>query len=252
MQDYALTDVGRVRTRNQDYLYSSSDPVGDLENLYLVADGMGGHKAGDYASRFLVEHIVAFFENHRSENGEIDLTEMMRQAIYEGNRELYRKSTQNAQLSGMGTTLVAATVKNNKLFVANVGDSRLYLCRDGKLSQITRDHSYVEEMVAMGRMVRGSKDYQNKKNIITRAVGTDWQIEVDFFEKELKAGDLILLCSDGLTNMISDQEIEQLLCSEGALKSKVGGLIVTANVKGGKDNIAVVLVDPQVSEVSAC
>ena len=248
MQDYALTDIGRVRTRNQDYLYSSSSPVGDLANLYLVADGMGGHRAGDYASRFLVEQLVRFFETNHGQ----DPVSLIREGICKVNEALYDRSVSRAELSGMGTTLVAATIRNDMLFVANVGDSRLYLNRSGELSQITKDHSYVEEMVALGRMSRGSRDYLEKKNIITRAVGTDWKVEADFFEVKLKEGDLILLCSDGLTNMLTDQEIEEELSFDGSLKDKVEGLIASANRKGGRDNIAAVLVDPQISEVDPC
>ncbi len=248
MQDYALTDVGRIRTRNQDYLYSSSAPIGNLENLYMVADGMGGHRAGDYASRFLVERLILFVEKNR----EKDPVHILREGIRQANRELLEKSLANKELSGMGTTLVAATVKNNELIAANVGDSRLYLYRSGELSQITRDHSYVEEMVALGRMTRGSRDYQEKKNIITRAVGTDRTVQVDFFRRELKPGDLFLLCSDGLTNMIGDEEIGGILGGDHSLKSKVEQLVAAANANGGKDNIAAVLVDPQISEVGVC
>lgn len=248
MQDYALTDVGKVRTRNQDYLYSSSNPIGDLENLYMVADGMGGHRAGDYASRFLVERLVLFI----GKNHEGDPVRILKEGLRQANREIFDKARNNPELSGMGTTLVAATVKNNTLITANVGDSRLYLCRSGELSQITKDHSYVEEMVAMGRMTRGSRDYLDKKNIITRAVGTDRTVEADFFRTELKPGDLFLLCSDGLSNMLSDKDIQSILRNGEPLKNKAEELVNSANRKGGRDNIAVILVDPQISEVGVC
>lgn len=248
MQDYALTDIGRVRAHNQDYLYASSVPVGDLANLYLVADGMGGHRAGDYASRFLVEQLVRFFAQNRGD----DPVDLIRRGIGEINRALYDKSLSRAELAGMGTTLVAATIKKDRLFIANVGDSRLYISRNGELSQITKDHSYVEEMVALGYMTRGSRDYLEKKNIITRAVGTDRNVEADFFEIRLREGDLVLLCSDGLTNMLTDREIEEELSFDGSLRDKVEGLVASANRKGGKDNITAVLVDPQISEVGPC
>ncbi len=249
MQDYAITDTGRVRKHNQDCIYSSSAPVGELENLYLVADGMGGHRAGDFASRFLVESLVSYFENHREE---MEPVERIRQAVADANRALYRESVVNSEHSGMGTTLVAATIRNRTIFAANVGDSRLYLFRNERLSQITHDHSYVEEMVSLGRMKRGSREYLEKKNIITRAVGTDPALDIDFFEEELAPKDLVLLCSDGLTNMVDERQIERLLGSQASLKSKVGSLIAAANAHGGKDNISVVLVDPQISEVEVC
>ena len=248
MNDYALTDVGRVRACNQDYLYSSSFPVGGLDNLYLVADGMGGHKAGDYASRFLVERLAAYLE----ENHGGDPEELLLSGIRRVNEQLYGKSVSNPELSGMGTTLVAATSRNHILYAVNVGDSRLYLLRGGRLSQITRDHSYVEEMVRLGRMRRGSREYQEKKNIITRAVGTDLKVEPDCFRVTLEAGDRILLCSDGLTNMLTDQEIEAGLGREGTLRDKVEYLVSEANRHGGRDNIAVILADPQISEVESC
>ncbi len=248
MQDYALTDVGRVRPHNQDYLYSSSAPVGGLENLYLVADGMGGHKAGDFASRFLVEQLVAYFEKNHLEN----VRTLFEEGIRYANRKLYEKSLSSLDLEGMGTTLVAATIRKNELFVANVGDSRLYLYKNGGLSQITRDHSYVEEMVRLGRMKRGSREYLEKKNLITRAVGTNRTVEADYFQLKLEAGSLVLLCSDGLTNMMTDREIADCLTAGGTLKDKVERLIAGANRNGGRDNIAVVLADPQISEVGVC
>ncbi len=248
MNDYARTDVGMVRSSNQDYLYSSSAPVGGLKNLYLVADGMGGHRAGDYASRFLVENLVEYFEKNAGGNP----LELFKEGIRRANEELYVKSISNPELSGMGTTLVAATVQDNTLFAANVGDSRLYLYQNGRLSQITLDHSYVEEMVRRGQMTRGSKEYLAKKNIITRAVGTDRRVEADFFRKKLGKGDLILICSDGLSNMLMDREIESVLDGGGPLKDKVECLINWANEHGGQDNITVILADPQISEVESC
>ncbi len=248
MQDYALTDVGRVRPRNQDYLYSSSSPVGGLDNLYLVADGMGGHNAGDYASRFMVEELVRYFSENPAEN----VRRLFEEGIRSANRALYEKSLTSPCLEGMGTTLVAATVMDGELFVANVGDSRLYLYNNGELSQITQDHSYVEEMVRMGRMVKGSREYLEKKNLITRAAGTSRNLEADYFRVRLETGSLILMCSDGLTNMLTDREIADSLAQGGTLKDRVERLIAGANQRGGRDNIAVVLIDPQVSEVGEC
>ncbi|MCI8661833.1 MAG: Stp1/IreP family PP2C-type Ser/Thr phosphatase [Hungatella sp.] len=248
MEAYALTDVGRVRECNQDYIYSSSDPVGCLDNLLLVADGMGGHNAGDYASRFMVEEL-----NHYVKAREEGLpVQVLKDGICQVNRQLYRKSLENPVLSGMGTTLVAATTQDKTLYAANVGDSRLYLFREGALRQVTRDHSFVEEMVAKGQMERYSKDYQRRKNIITRALGIMDRVEVDFFEEELLHGDLLLLCSDGLSNMITDEEMALILSEHGSLKYKVEKLASQANEHGGYDNIAVIVADPQISEVRPC
>ena len=248
MQAYALTDVGRIRTHNQDYLYSSSEPVGDLKNLFLVADGMGGHLAGDYASRFAVETLVSYLK--KISQGQI--IPELKQGLEKINEELYAKSLGDAAYRGMGTTLVAATIEDNILYVANIGDSRLYLYRNGSLIQITRDHSYVEELVAWGQLERGSHDYLEKKNIITRAVGAESRVMADFFEESLQPGDFILLCSDGLSNMVPESEICQCLGQQQSLREKVEMLINMANGNGGRDNIAAILVDPEVSEVKPC
>ncbi len=248
MEAYALTDAGRVRSLNQDYIYFSSDHVGSLDNLFLLADGMGGHRAGDYASRFMIEHLNSYVERHKGNSPVRILQEGIRQV----NWDLYRKSVENEALSGMGTTLVAATAEGDTLFVANVGDSRLYLFRGGRLCQVTRDHSYVEELVALGQMERNSRDYLEKKNIITRALGIMPDVEVDFFEKQLYPGDLILMCSDGLSNMLMEEEMVAILSQRDSLKKKVRRLVDRANEEGGYDNIAVLLADPRISEVRSC
>ena len=246
MKACALTDTGRVRTANQDYVYASVEPVGSLPNLFVVADGMGGHQAGDYASRYIVENLVTYLQY--TENSQI--VPLLREGILKVNTRLYQESKEKPELSGMGTTLVAAVADENTLYVANVGDSRLYLVRD-RIRQVTKDHSYVEELVSLGRLERGSKDYKDKKNIITRAVGTEDKLLVDFFEVGLEPGDFILMCSDGLSNMLEDVEMEEIVGSDLELEEKAEKLITVANDNGGKDNIAVVLVDPQIGrEVS--
>ena len=246
MKACALTDTGRVRTANQDYVYASVEPVGSLPNLFVVADGMGGHQAGDYASRYIVENLVSYLQY--TENSQI--VPLLREGILKVNTMLYQESKEKPELSGMGTTLVAAVADENTLYVANVGDSRLYLVRD-RIRQVTRDHSYVEELVSLGRLERGSKDYKDKKNIITRAVGTEDKLLVDFFEVGLEPGDFILMCSDGLSNMLEDVEMEEIVGSDLELEEKAEKLITVANDNGGKDNKAVVLVDPQIGrEVS--
>ena len=246
MEAYALTDTGRVRTMNQDYIYSSPEKVGSLPNLFLVADGMGGHRAGDYASRFAVENLVIYI--NRAGDGSPVM--QLKKGIETVNGMLYEESLKREELKGMGCTLVAGVVEDNLLYVANVGDSRLYLVRD-RIRQVTKDHSYVEELVSLGRLERGSKDYKDKKNIITRAVGTEDKLLVDFFEVGLEPGDFILMCSDGLSNMLEDVEMEEIVGSDLELEEKAEKLITVANDNGGKDNIAVVLVDPQIGrEVS--
>lgn len=247
IQAYAITDVGKVRYMNQDYIFSSVSSIGSLPNLFMVADGMGGHKAGDYASRFLVEQMIHYVEEHNDK----PIITVLNQGIKNANEKLYQLSQQEESLAGMGTTLVLAVIEQDVLYAANVGDSRLYLIGDD-IKQVTKDHSYVEEMVALGRLERNSEVYLKKKNIITRAIGSTPDVDVDFFEIEISPNDYILLCSDGLTNMVSEKEMEAIIRSDKTLKEKVEQLVATANLQGGKDNIAAILVEPQSSEVSRC
>lgn len=247
MKAYAVTDVGRSRSMNQDSVFASVDPVGPLSNLYMVADGMGGHQSGDLASRYLVRNLCTYIRETDGEPPEVLL-----RAVQQVNGELYQLSTEKPEYAGMGTTLVAATVKDGVLYVANVGDSRLYLVRRDGLKQVTRDHSFVEEMVSMGRMERGSQSYLEKKNIITRAVGIDRRVEVDLFEVELEKGDYILLCSDGLSNMVDNTDLFRLSFLPGSLEKKAEAMVTLANERGGRDNISVVLVEIEPEEVAGC
>ncbi|MCI9568528.1 MAG: Stp1/IreP family PP2C-type Ser/Thr phosphatase [Lachnospiraceae bacterium] len=244
---YAQTDIGRVRRINQDSIFASAAPVGPFPNLFIVADGMGGHKAGDFASRFLVERLSGFIKD----STETDVVTVLRKAIERVNYLLYQEAMQNPDRSGMGSTLVAATVSGGMMYVVNVGDSRLYLFRD-ELKQITRDHSLVEAMVSLGKMERNSESYESQKNIITRAVGIESEVEPDFFEVPLRKRDCVLLCSDGLTNMMEDSAISRILRSGDSLEQKTKSLIAGANENGGRDNIAVILAEPGASEVRLC
>ena len=238
MRAYAATDVGRIREVNQDYIFCSMEPVGKLPNLFLVADGMGGHKAGDLASRYTVETLTDSIKNSASDN---PIT-MINDAIIEANTKLLEKAAESEQYTGMGTTLVVCTIVGESMYVANVGDSRLYLY-DGRLSQITRDHSLVAEMVALGKLGRDEARRHEKKNVITRAIGGAKEIMADFFEAELTAGNRIIMCSDGLSNMVEDEEIERVLASDIPIEDKTKQLLGRANENGGKDNIAVVIIE---------
>ena len=238
MRAYAATDVGRIREVNQDYIFCSMEPVGKLPNLFLVADGMGGHKAGDLASRYTVETLTDSIKNSASDN---PIT-IINDAIVEANTKLLEKAAESEQYTGMGTTLVVCTIIGESMYVANVGDSRLYLY-DGRLSQITRDHSLVAEMVALGKLGRDEARRHEKKNVITRAIGGAKEIMADFFEAELTAGNRIIMCSDGLSNMVEDEEIERVLASDIPIEDKTKQLLGRAIENGGKDNIAVVIIE---------
>lgn len=240
LQAFSITDIGKRRKLNQDYVFVSVSPVGRLANLFIVADGMGGHNAGDYASKYTVETMEA--EIRSSSKTEVE--EILGDAILKANSHIRGIASRDESLSGMGTTVVAATVCGDVLRVANVGDSRLYMIRQNEIRQITRDHSLVEEMVRMGGIDRKTARNHPDKNIITRAVGALDSIEADFFTEKLKDGDMILLCSDGLTNMLEDEEICEIICRQTALSEKGRALIDAANANGGKDNIAVILIAP--------
>ncbi len=241
----SVTDIGKKRQLNQDYIYASVAAVGKLPNLFMVADGMGGHNAGDYASRFTIESIEKYVQN----SDEADPDNVFDEAVPIVNRDLRRIAASDKELSGMGTTLVAACVQDDMLRVANVGDSRLYIVNPRYITQITVDHSLVEEMIQKGGLDRKDARNHPDKNIITRAVGALDHIEADHFCVELQKEDTILLCSDGLTNMVDDEEIKRIVAGKGTLAERADALIEAANNNGGKDNIAVILIEPFANEV---
>ena len=244
LKTFSITDIGKRRKLNQDYVYTSELPVGHLANLFLVADGMGGHNAGDYASRYTIETIV----DEISRSDDESTVFVLEKAIKRANELIRKKSEEETELSGMGTTVVAATIEDDKLCVANVGDSRLYIINNREIRQITRDHSLVEEMVRMGGLKREMARNHPDKNIITRAIGALDDVDVDFFEVRLNKGDTILMCSDGLSNMIEDEEIRMIMQGQRDIVEKAESLVRAANNNGGKDNIAVVLVEPFADE----
>ena len=239
LKSFQLTDVGKKRKMNQDYVYSSDTGVGNLENVFIVADGMGGHAAGDYASSFTVQAIVDDIQTSEA----TDAKEILNHAIKEANYMLWKKAQEDVNLYGMGTTVVAATLVGDHLEVANVGDSRLYVIRD-RIMQITKDHSLVQEMVRMGGLDPEAARTHENKNIITRAIGGAETVDVDFFKVSLREGDIVLMCTDGLTNMLEDEEIRMIINAGRDVIEMAQKLIEAANNHGGKDNIAVILIEP--------
>ncbi|MGN0247819.1 MAG: Stp1/IreP family PP2C-type Ser/Thr phosphatase [Lachnospiraceae bacterium] len=240
LETYSATDIGRKRQLNQDYVFSSAKPLGNMPNLFIVADGMGGHNAGDYASKCTTETVVNEIQNSFEKNPTI----IIKKAIKTANAKIRKEASENENLFGMGTTLVIATIIGKYLQVSNIGDSRLYLLNKDGLRQVTEDHSLVEEMIRLGGLSREDARLHPDKNIITRAIGAKDEVEADFFTEELEAGNIVLMCSDGLTNMLEDKEIEAILLNpeKEELIQKGDALIKAANENGGKDNIAVVLV----------
>ncbi len=244
MRVYAGTDIGQRRQVNQDYVYASVEAVGNLPNLFVVADGMGGHNAGDYASSCAVHVLVDTVR----EDANYDPIKIMRYGIESANLKILEEAAKSEARKGMGTTMVAATVVGNYVYVANVGDSRLYVIHQG-IRQITKDHSLVQEMVRLGEIQEEEAINHPDKNIITRALGVTRSLDVDFFDLEIGPDTMILMCSDGLSNMVTNEEIADLLGRPGNLKEKGKALIRLANANGGKDNIAVVLIEPFTKEV---
>lgn len=248
MKSFSLTDVGQVRSQNQDYVYASEQPIGNLPNLFVLADGMGGHNAGDFASRCAVSVIEASVKKDMSFNP----IKIMRHAIEEANEKIHELAKEDAAKAGMGTTLVAVTVVGYYAYVANVGDSRLYVVQE-QIHQVTKDHSLVQEMVRMGEIKPEEARNHPDKNIITRALGAERTVDIDFFDLKLEPDSTILMCSDGLSNMVEDSKLEEIILDQTEELPKKGEkLLKEANQNGGKDNIAVILVEPFTNEVEKC
>jgi len=246
MKTFSKTDVGMCREVNQDYVFASPSGVGSLPNLLVVADGMGGHAAGDFASRFVVEEL----RKEILTSSETQPEKIIQSAIQTANTRLIAESHKDARLEGMGTTLVVATVIEHTLYFANVGDSRLYLIND-EVKQLSKDHSLVQEMVRLGGINEEEAKHHPDKNIITRAIGVKDRVEIDFFEYHIGEDDTILMCTDGLSNMVDDEEIFRIVKSSRDVVEIVEHLIERANINGGTDNIGVVVAQSFLDEVDS-
>ena len=248
MRVYSATDVGQKRKMNQDYVFVSENPVGNLPNLFVVADGMGGHNAGDYASSHAVHTLVEEIQK----DADFNPIKVIRHAIETANTEILTQAQQKDELRGMGTTMVVATIVGHYAYVANVGDSSLYVIQ-GQIHQITKDHSLVQEMVRIGEIKPEEARNHPDKNIITRALGAERTVDIDFFDLKMEPDSVILMCSDGLSNMVEDSKLEEIILDHTKELSQKGEqLLREANQNGGKDNIAVILVEPFTNEVEKC
>ncbi|MDD3279787.1 MAG: Stp1/IreP family PP2C-type Ser/Thr phosphatase [Lachnospiraceae bacterium] len=245
MRVFSETDIGQKRQMNQDFVFACEQPLGNLPNLFVVADGMGGHNAGDFASRYGVSVLVETVKKDTNFNP----VKILRHGMEAANELVLDQSRKDAGMAGMGTTMVAATIVGNYAYVANVGDSRLYLAAD-KLEQVTRDHSLIAEMVRIGELTPEEAKNHPDKNIITRAIGTGENVKIDFFDIKLSPGDQLVMCSDGLSNMVSDEEIFDIVKNTEDNLSRA--LIDRANANGGKDNIAAIVIEPFTNEVREC
>ena len=238
---YGETDVGKLREHNEDCIGWDT-----AMGLVLLADGMGGHNAGEIASELAVNSIREALQEVLAPNliasNVIDFNDAIREAIIYANDEIIRMANERLECAGMGTTIVVTLFHGNRVINANVGDSRIYRLRGKELTQISKDHSLVQEMLDNGYISEEEAQMSASRNLITRALGIADQVEVDISQDTLENGDLYLLCSDGLTDLVTDDEILQLLLLyKDDLESGCKELIALANEKGGKDNISVIL-----------
>jgi len=242
MKAFGQTDKGIVRRDNQDDFRIESLPDGDII-ICVVCDGMGGAKAGNIASTMASETFISALANQPMALQDKALSnDVILDAAMAANRVIHEMAKENSDYKGMGTTLVGAVVRSGQASVINVGDSRAYLISDEKMTQITRDHSLVEDMVFRGDITRDEARTHPNRNLITRVIGTEPQVARDLFEVELKPGDRLLFCSDGLTNLVSDDEILSGLRNYKDIETCCEMLITLALAKGGTDNVTALMV----------
>lgn len=233
LKAWTQTDVGLKRESNQDTFLVDHDL-----GLYIVADGMGGHKGGEVASALAVETVQQVVKKSFDENEDISLKDLILRAYNEASSAIFAKSEENSSIRGMGTTMVMSLVKEGEIYIGNVGDSRAYLVREEGIWQITEDHSLINEQIRAGFLTPNDAESFVDKNIITRSVGFESGVDCDVVARELQKGDNILLCSDGLTGMVTDRRIAEIL--KTSKPSEVVSLLVNeAKNHGGHDNITV-------------
>ncbi len=231
-----ISDIGLLRKRNEDHYL-----VMDKYGLFIVCDGMGGHKGGEIASTLAVENIEEYMLTLSANSLWEEPISILNAAICKANHLIWLQGQENPEWHEMGTTITAAVINKKQLSVANVGDSSLYMFRNGKLKKITRDHTLAEKMVADGLLKNEDKKNSGYNHILTRALGAQEDVLIDNFEHRLYAGDLVLLCSDGLTDMLENNEIESILNQNDNLENSINTLLEAALKKGGYDNITIIL-----------
>lgn len=238
----ARTDVGMIRSGNEDnFTVDSTEDRG----IFIVADGMGGHAAGEVASEMAVQIVQRELAGVTSLDGD-DVVPIVTESLRHANRAIHDRTLTEVDKQGMGTTVSALLLSGSRYLIGQVGDSRVYLLRDGQFAQLTKDHSYVQEQVDAGYLTPEQARYHPYSNVITRCVGAGQDVEPDIYRGEVRAGDLYLVASDGLTGMVDDRRLAQLLSSRADPERKVQALIAEANGRGGLDNITAIVV--QVAE----
>lgn len=234
----AGTDVGRIRAGNEDSLYADADQE---RGLFIVADGMGGHAAGEVASEMAVQIVARDLADVRDLTGG-NVGDRMADALKAANRAIYERTIEEAEKQGMGTTASCLLMGQGRYIIGHIGDSRVYLLRDGVFRQITKDHSYVQEQVDAGFLTPEQARYHPYSNVITRCVGANAIVEADVLTGELQAGDIYLVASDGLTGMVEDPQLKKILESRQTVGRMVDTMITEANRRGGLDNITAIVV----------
>lgn len=240
MKAYTITDIGKVRSENQDSVrFVQSEAVPAL-GILALCDGMGGAQAGSLASNIAISSFIdSVTKSLAGVKNPPKLSELVKDAAEYANTCVYARGTTDRACEGMGTTLVAAVVKNRSCCIVNVGDSRAYLIRGGEITQLTRDHSFVEEMVSRGSITREQAKNHPRKNVITRAIGVEPTVECDVYSPSFKKNDLLLLCSDGLSNTLTDEELLELAQRSKALSDIGNELVDLALSRGAPDNVTV-------------
>ncbi len=242
MRVFTKTDIGKVRSMNQDSFFVSENENG--LKLYILADGMGGYKGGEIASKVATTAVSKFItekfdEIDKSKDSILDLLE---DAITFANSAIYEESEQDEELQDMGTTLEVLLIYKNKIYIGHIGDSRIYRIRKNNMKKITTDHSYVEKLIQDGDITREEAYNHPKKNLLMKALGTDKEVDPDLIYTVLSKNDMLIICSDGLTNMITEAEILNIV-KESSPEDVVNVLVEEANESGGLDNITVIFID---------
>jgi len=240
MKVFAKTDIGKAREMNQDYYYISTPE--DKINLYILADGMGGYKGGEVASKIATATVKSYIESNfeKVAYDKEEILKLIKSAIEYANMVVYEKSKENEELEGMGTTLEVCLIYNNKAYIGHLGDSRIYRIRGEFIRKLTTDHSYVQKLVKDGTISKEEAEHHPKKNMLTKALGCTPFVEPDITVKGFIKDDVILICSDGLTNMIGDSEIYKIVKQNPEIAAQE--LVKKANEAGGYDNITVIII----------
>jgi len=237
---YAKTDIGKARERNQDYYYIS--PEDEELKLYILADGMGGYKGGEIASSLATEAAKRYIQDnfYKIPKERDAILKLINDAIQYANMVVFEESKKVKELEGMGTTLEVCLIYNNKAYIGHIGDSRVYRIRKGVIRKLTKDHSYVQQLVEDGKITREEANIHPKKNMLTKALGCSAYVEPDIRARNFELGDIFIMCSDGLTNMVEDNRIFDIVTL--GPQTAVDELIKEANQAGGYDNITVVII----------